>query len=261
MPPGPWTSPATPPLSLRRSAGIGGSALSSFEFWSSLDLSFPLFFFFWNGQPYETPNEGGFPLLEKWFARAKARAGQIQSLELNLSRKDFYFLRQNSLAFPSLRRLAIISKGVPSDYWSSSKTRRPYRHSESGTSQARLPPSTHCIELRRPTPLATHRSLLQEIPRLSHLTATVDDLSTLSDNRLTTAPHLKSLILRGPGLEYLTLSGLRRLELEMGAVPQFPVLAAFLKSSRPPPSSFGKHSRTEEIYSGCAIAHIVEHRC
>ncbi|KAJ7935789.1 hypothetical protein B0H13DRAFT_2462637 [Mycena leptocephala] len=77
--------------------------------------------------------------------------------------------------------------------------------------------------------MATLRSLLREIPQLSHLTATVDARFTLSGNQLTTAPHIKSLILHGPGLECLTLPGLGRLE--MGLVPQFPVLAAFLKPS------------------------------
>jgi hypothetical protein len=133
-------SPARPPLSLAQICRDWREiALSSSEFWSSVDLSFPLFR---NGQLYESPNEGAFPLLEKWFARAKARplsvtirsshekiprpiislistvTAQIQSLELNLSHKDFRFLRQNSLAFPSLRHLAIIANDGPSNYLS-----------------------------------------------------------------------------------------------------------------------------------------------
>ncbi|KAJ6566428.1 hypothetical protein B0H19DRAFT_1374005, partial [Mycena capillaripes] len=126
-------SPATAPLSLAQICQHWREiALSSCKLWSSLDLLsnerwIPA------ADAAQSPQYGALLLLETWFARAKGHplsvtirsphmqippaiislmssaAGQLYSLELDLSREDFRSFGQDGITFPILKRLAIFS--------------------------------------------------------------------------------------------------------------------------------------------------------
>ncbi|KAJ7932274.1 hypothetical protein B0H13DRAFT_1857108 [Mycena leptocephala] len=233
-------SPVTAPLLLAQICRHWRDiALSSCQLWNSVDVAFTL-----RSRRQRRPNDGELPLLETWFARAKglplsltirlkhrqipqslisfihAVAPRLHCLELNLSSTDFQFLEQNIITFPLLRRLGTFVNGTsPVDYQPLSIFQHVPSLSELSTGFtpspiSNLSPSLTNIEMPvHHIPFAALMELFHHYPQLSHLTAHVTERSTPWDRLpAITAPHLRSLVLRGTSLDFLTLPRLIRLE-------------------------------------------------
>ncbi|KAJ7633665.1 hypothetical protein DFH06DRAFT_1139997 [Mycena polygramma] len=217
-------SPVTPPLSLAQVCRHWRSiALSTCELWSTVDLFFPFL-----EDDEEAPlYDNTLALLETWFARAKGRllsvkirspstrvpeavlsivstaSGRLHTLDLDLHPDDFRFLGGNCSAFPSLKRLSVSSPWVYDALSIFGNT--PF------LSELR---ADHILELDEIS-LDDLVDIVTHCPSLSHLKVFV----TGHDNGPKTAisaAHLRSLSLHGYGLDFLTLPGLRRLEIRDG---------------------------------------------
>ncbi|KAJ7878337.1 hypothetical protein B0H14DRAFT_1646418 [Mycena olivaceomarginata] len=255
-------SPTKPPLLLTQICHDWREiATSSSELWSSVDLCFSTKWTWGLGQAQQIPNNGALPLLQQWFERANARplsvtirsshkeipysilslissaAEKLHSLELHLSHKDYQLLRENPIALPGLRRLAVLSSDKPHDGCNplSIFADAPLL-SELTTDATRLNfhyPTLTSLDLCGRVGLETVLAVLKRCHRLLHLSAFLDERS-ISSKEVVTAPYLQSLKLHGGGgLDNLTLPGLRSLEIDMGftATKPRPPLPAFLERS------------------------------
>ncbi|KAJ6472339.1 hypothetical protein C8R47DRAFT_1054175 [Mycena vitilis] len=229
-------SRTTPPLSLAQVCRYWREiALSTCELWSSVNISV--------GGPRgneETPHhDHTLALVETWFARAKghllsvtirspstkvpeavlslvsAASVRLHTLDLDLSPEDFRLFGGNCNTFPSLRRLFVSSPWVydPLPIFGNTPLLSELRAD-------RVPSISHLYPVL--TSLELDEILLDDLldvvihcSTLSHLKVFVAEHDDGRDTEIS-APHLRSLSLHGHGLDFLTLPGLRRLEIRDG---------------------------------------------
>ncbi|KAJ7656791.1 hypothetical protein DFH06DRAFT_465227 [Mycena polygramma] len=238
-------SPMAPPLLLAQICRDWRViALGTCKLWRSLDVAFiqrP-----WDRK--DVPNDGALPIMKTWLSRAKGHplsltirsmhpqiptpiiflicsvAAQVHTLELALSRNDFDTLEQNKAAFPCLQRLALGSrlgyryaKEHPGYDLLSIEDRAPLlvelRIESAPSSMSLLSSSLTNLEIRDKIQLSTLFDVFRQCPRLLHLTVDVNHHHSDDPLPIITLPHLQSLVIGGPGLEFLDLPALRHLDL------------------------------------------------
>ncbi|KAJ7633669.1 hypothetical protein DFH06DRAFT_1303404 [Mycena polygramma] len=229
-------SPVTPPLSLAQVCHYWrGIALSTCELWSCVNLF--LGGLGGDGELEKFANDKALALLETWFARAKGRllsvkirsrttrvpkavlylvaaaSGRLHTLDLDLYPEDFVFFGGNCglSSFPSLRRLSVSSPWVydPLPIFGNTQSLSELR-ADKMSSISHMYPLLTSLELGE---ISTEKlvDIVTHCPSLSHLKVVVTEPDDIPDAEIS-APHLRSLSLHGYGLDFLTLPGLRRLE-------------------------------------------------
>ncbi|KAJ7620740.1 hypothetical protein DFH06DRAFT_1305973 [Mycena polygramma] len=248
-------TPSAPPLLLAQICRQWRHiSISLSELWSSADLRFP-----YHG---DVENNWPLPLLGAWFSRAKTRplsitirgnyndmpgplfsllssvGGRLHTLELNLAERDFRYLEQENIVFTHLKRLAVFSYSHrtpdfhPLSAFSSVPSLTELRvQSEPPVSISNLYPSLTSVELGAASFRAV-LTMLRQYPRLLHLRANVkDDMPAHFGNQPLLVPQLQSLIIRASNIDFLSLPGVRRLELDMDDTPVFSTLLPFIARS------------------------------
>ncbi|KAJ7668777.1 hypothetical protein DFH06DRAFT_1039284, partial [Mycena polygramma] len=243
-------SPTAPPLLLAQICrDWRETALNTCELWHSVDVAFAK-------QHWDLPdiaNDGALPIMKTWLSRAKGHhlsltvrsmrheiptsvipliasvATQIHTLELSLSKNDFDILKQKKIAFPGLRRLALVSP-LAHDSLSIMEHAPSLRNltiDSIPTSLSLLSPSLTTLEIRHRIPWSSLLDLFRQCPKLLDLAVHVDRPSRSDDPPHTALPYLQSLAIVGTRLDFLTLPALRRLTLSHNSD-----LLAFIERSR-----------------------------
>ncbi|KAJ7656792.1 hypothetical protein DFH06DRAFT_1328337 [Mycena polygramma] len=245
-------SPIAPPLSLAQTCGVWREiALDTRELWRSVDVAFTKDFY--PNVKKHVPNNGALPTMEMWFSRAKGQplsltvrsmhnelpmpiitliasvAAQIQTLELTGSSRDFDILVQHEVAFPRLQRLAAVSR---LEHHSLSLLQRApllvdLRLKAAPPSLSLLSPSLTILNIRQRMEFSTLLDIFQQCPCLSDLTVRVYSPNHWEYPLPLILPHLRSLVINGTGLDFLTLPALRHLDLSYNST-----LCAFIERSR-----------------------------
>ncbi|KAJ7605131.1 hypothetical protein DFH06DRAFT_1348867 [Mycena polygramma] len=161
-------------------------------------------------------------------------AARLHTLELNLTEKDFRYLEQDNIVFPHLKRLAVFSynRRTPDFHPLSAFSRAPslmeLRVQPSQPSP--FPTSMTSVELGVVSSRAV-LTIVRQYTRLLHFGANVnDDTPPHFGDQPLLVPQLQSLIIRASDIDFLTLPGVRRLELDMNDT-LFSTLLPFLGRS------------------------------
>ncbi|KAJ7610556.1 hypothetical protein DFH06DRAFT_1148097 [Mycena polygramma] len=223
-------------------------AASTCKLWAYLEIAFP--------SNLTTDN---LRLVEMWFAMAKktplsitlgsgqsefrtpvlsllsAAAGQIHSLQLNLSREDCQFLQRDRLAFPNLKCLAVSTSGNgdvhdPLIVFHNALSLTELSISRDPGSVFNLYPLLTSLALCKVS-FRTVSDALRACPRLLHLDIFNDTRGWASSDQAPPAPLLSSFILDGPDLSHFTLPNLRRLQFERDFPRSLQSFPAFISRS------------------------------
>ncbi|KAJ7194385.1 hypothetical protein GGX14DRAFT_678896 [Mycena pura] len=160
---------------------------------------------------------GGIPFPVSAFIRMIAP--RLWRLELFLEWTSYVELAKNHTSFPNLRQLALLGslpeKHPILGFSEAPLLRKLTIYNRAGSLKLDLYPLLTTLNIRD-IPSATLLSILQQLPQLLHVTAFL--YHDNSSGPVTIAPSLQSLILEASGfpsnlLEFLTLPGLRRLEI------------------------------------------------
>ncbi|KAJ7193873.1 hypothetical protein GGX14DRAFT_701065 [Mycena pura] len=219
-------------------------ALETCELWSSVDMTSTrhitdqfLLTWFSRGKQYPLSwtLRAGF---DRVYAFIPLIACRLWRLELCLQWTSYRMLANNHTSFPNLRQLALLPmydsgmvEECPILGFSGAPLLRELKIAESPQSvKLDIYPLLTTLDIHR-IPSATLLSILRQLPQLLHVVAHLHDDN--SSGPAIIAPFLQSFILHGGCLnilDFLTLPGLRRLEIDKANI-DFPSCLEFFRRS------------------------------